>query len=103
MNTMDKEEISFCVKEMIARIRELPEGTCITTAQLLDSLCYNNDRNLRRHLLDVHFELLKAAEKEGITLDMSSHDGKIEGLPYNLDFVIHHNEIVNSAQEVSVL
>ena len=76
---------------MLERIRELPDGTAITTAQLLDSLSYNNDRDLRRHLLKLHFELLKATEAEGINLDMSSHDGKIEGLPYNLDFVIRHN------------
>ena len=88
---MIKEEIKFCVRDMIGSIRELPDGTRITTAQLLNSLCYNNDRDLQRHLMEIHYELLQAAKAEGITLDMSSHDGKTEGLPYNLDFVIRHN------------
>ena len=88
---MIKEEIKFCVRDMIGRIRDFPDGTRITTAQLLNSLCYNNDRDLQRHLMEIHHELLQAAKAEGITLDMSIHDGKIEGLPYNLDYVIRHN------------
>lgn len=36
----------------------------------------------------MHYELMEEAEKQGIVLDMSSHDEKIDGLPYNLAFVM---------------
>ena len=34
---------------------------------------------------------MEEAERQGIELDMSSHDGKFEGQPYNLDFVVRKN------------
>ena len=43
---------------------------------VFDDLFYLNDKV---------FEL---AEKNGITLDMSEHEGKLEGLPFNLDFIL---------------
>lgn len=39
-------------------------------------------------LFDVHFALFEAAEKAGLTLDMSEHENKVEGLPFNLDFIL---------------
>ncbi|MGI5892463.1 MAG: hypothetical protein ACOX7H_07035, partial [Bacillota bacterium] len=39
-------------------------------------------------LFDVHFALFEAAEKAGLTLDMSAHENKVEGLPFNLDFIL---------------
>ena len=41
-------------------------------------------------LIDIHNALFRAAEANHITLDMSAHDGKLEGLPFNLDFIVHN-------------
>ena len=39
-------------------------------------------------LLDIHEALFSAAKASNITLDMSDHEGLVEGLPYNLDFIV---------------
>lgn len=50
---------------------------------------YDLDKLPVDFLFDVDNELHEAAEKAGIVLDMSAHEGrKVEGLPFNLEFVI---------------
>ena len=41
-------------------------------------------------LFDIHFALFETDEKVGLTLDMSSHENKVEGLPFNLDFILRN-------------
>lgn len=84
---MNKTEIDEIVRVLLKRIRELPEGTETSTAKLIWEI-FNNPRDLRGSLMEIHFALLDTAKKEGIDLDMSKHDGRVEGLPCNLDFVI---------------
>ena len=52
-------------------------------------------RNLKQVYLtasqDWEVDPMEEAERQGIELDMSSHDGKFEGQPYNLDFVVRKN------------
>lgn len=38
----------------------------------------------------IHYEVMELLEKMGVELDMSSHEGKVEGLPHNLDFYVKH-------------
>ena len=78
------------VCEMIERIKQLPDGTATTTARLLLDLGYPV-KEWSEDMFKAHYELMEEAEKQGIDLDMSSHDGKFEGLPYNLDFVVKKN------------
>ncbi len=40
------------------------------------------------YLFLIHETLIEAAKEKGITLDMSKHDERDEGLPYNLPFII---------------
>ena len=84
---MNKTEIDEIVRVLLKRIRELPEGTETSTAKLIWEI-FNNPRDLRGSLMEIHFALLDAAKKEGIDLDMSGHNNKVEGLPCNLDFVV---------------
>ena len=84
---MNKPEIDEIVRVLLKRIRELPEGTETSTAKLIWEI-FNNPRDLRGSLMEIHFALLDAAKKEGIDLDMSGHEDRVEGLPCNLDFVI---------------
>ena len=84
---MNKTEIDEIVRVLLKRIRELPDGTETSTAKLIWEI-FNNPRDLRGALMEVHFALLDAAKKEGIDLDMSGHEDRAEGLPCNLDFVI---------------
>lgn len=84
---MNKSDIDEIVRVLLKRIRELPGGTETSTAKLIWEI-FNNPRDPHVSFMEIHFALLDAAKKEGIDLDMSKHDGKAEGLPYNLDFVI---------------
>lgn len=84
---MNKSEIDDIVRVLLKRIRELPEGTETSTAKLIWEI-FHNPRDLCGSLMEIHFALLDAAKKEGIDLDMSGHEDRVEGLPCNLDFVI---------------
>lgn len=66
-----KSDLKEMVEDLINNLRKYEDGTIITT-----------------------WQLMKAAEADHIILDMSSHEEKLEGLPYNLDFVVH-NENTN--------
>ena len=43
-----------------------------------------------RDLFDLHDALFRAAKANKITLDMSEHEGRFEGLPFNLAFVVRN-------------
>ena len=84
------------VDVLIGKIKTLPNGTEITTSQLvklcgLESECNSDGFFEPMGLFEIHNALFKAAEKEHIQLDMSKHDGKVEGLPLNLDFKVIHS------------
>ena len=79
------------VEDMMKILKELPEGTFITSYQLMTDAGYDVDTKTDDSILsDIHFALFEEAEKEGVVLDMSKHDGKFEGLPYVLDFEVKH-------------
>ena len=67
---------------------EMDDGACISTVQLLKGKGYNINDLDETDLLEIHEAVLKLAVKKQIILDMSAHDGKFEGLPYNLDYMI---------------
>ena len=87
---MTYDEIRRIVDELIAHIQTLPDGTITTTTRLLRNLGYDPG-SLEVALFEIHKELFKDAEGWDIYLDMSRHAGLVEGLPYDLDFVICHN------------
>ncbi len=41
-------------------------------------------------LFPLHFAIFDEAEKSGLELDMTKHEDKLEGLPFNLDYVVRH-------------
>lgn len=85
---MDKNKLEEIIPVLIERLKASPDGYDITTAQLLQVAGYRLDDFEFMDLFDIHFALFEAAEKAGLTLDMSSHENKVEGLPFNLDFIL---------------
>ncbi len=84
------ESVKTVVAQLISRIREMPDGAQTSTARLIDDIGYRfGGRDFR--LFEIHAALFKAAEAENIYLDMSSHEGLVEGLPYDLVFSIYHD------------
>lgn len=89
---MDKSELRHYAEDMIDELREMPDGAEITSAQLLSRCGVDLDTFSNEDLLTYHEYLLRAAKYNRIRLDMSKRDGKMEGLPYNLDFVVHNRK-----------
>lgn len=74
------------VYEIIKKIIDLPEGTETSITKLL-----NNPQFTSKQLFDIYNSVIEVCKKINITLDFSQHEGKVEGLPYNLSFFIKHN------------
>lgn len=74
------------VYEIIKKIIDLPKGTETSITKLL-----NNPQFTSKQLFDIYNSVIEVCKKINITLDFSQHEGKVEGLPYNLSFFIKHN------------
>ena len=85
---MEKTKRDEVVSVLIQTLQKAPDGYISTTARLLPAAGYDRKDFTGLDLLEIHFALFDAAEKAGLTLDMSSHDDKEEGMPYSLDFVL---------------
>ena len=88
---LTKEEIKIIAGDLVEELRECPDGTRITTSLLLRQAGHEEDFD-SIDMIDIHNELFELAEANNITLDMSEHANKIEGLPYNLDYIIHNKD-----------
>ena len=84
-------KIKHIANDMLHAALKRPAGAMTTTVSLLQDagyevLCHEKE------FLELHTALFKAAKKMDIDLDQSMHDGKEEGLPYNLEFVIRYGD-----------
>lgn len=89
---MTKEELRTVVEDLVDELRELPDGVEVTSAQLLKRIGYDSAEMTPGELYDYHDALFREAEENHITLDMSKHDNKLEGLPWNLDFAVRNKK-----------
>ena len=87
-----KGQIRHIAEGMIDELREMPDGTRITSAQLLKKYEYDPKEFGDEGLFDFHYALDRAAKANHITLDMSDHEDRLEGLPYNLDFAVRNKK-----------
>lgn len=78
-------------------IYTLSDGTNTTTARVMAEIfpdeiddIWEKQSYLGVELFMIHYEVMELLEKMGVELDMSSHEGKAEGLPHNLDFYVKH-------------
>ena len=85
---MNKTQRGAVVRALLALLAAAPNGTVTTTGRLLSAAGIEDRAVSEGDLFDIHFDLFTAAEQAGWVLDMSAHEGKQEGLPYNLDFVL---------------
>ena len=87
-----KADLRHIAEELIEDLRECEDGTRYTTRLLLKDAGYDLDEFDVYDLLDIHDALFKAARANYITLDMSSHKDKVEGLAFNLFFIVHNKK-----------
>lgn len=85
---MSKEEVKDIVGTLIEELKKMEYGTCISTYRLLKYSGFDVDGF--NDLADIHMELFRQAEENHIILDMSAHENKCEGLPYNLTFIVRN-------------
>lgn len=78
------------ISKMIQVLKKLPEGTEITTFLLVREAGFDVSIYDSKTLFPLHFAIFDEAEKSGLELDMTKHENKLEGLPFNLDYVVRH-------------
>ena len=88
MSEYSKTELRHIAEGMIDELRECEDGSVTTTGMLARSYDYDDMDTFE--LIELHYALFRAARANNITLDMSAHDNKVEGLPYNLDYVVRN-------------
>ena len=85
-----KEDIHYIAEELTEELRECEDGIVISTWELAKQAGYDdlefND------LFALHDALVRTTKRNKIRLDMSEHDGKEEGLPYNLPFTVRNKK-----------
>lgn len=93
MNYKCKTELSEDYEEIINKainyIRSLPNGCKLTLEKVIKAVCPEKLDGL--NLLD--YRVLSAVEEkvnqtDDTVMDLSDHDGMVEGLPYSMDFYI---------------
>ena len=76
------------IRKMVDTLKEM-EGEEISTARLMNEVFRGSgSREFFYELFQVDQDVRKAAEKAGLILDMSKHENKCEGLPFNLDYLV---------------
>lgn len=94
-------------KELVQRTTDyilgLPDKTDITMYQAVMRACPEAESEITDTVLfELHDAVLTAVEKTGTVLDFSAHDGLVEGLPFNLDFIVRKKRL-QKAQIISNL
>lgn len=89
---MTQDEMSAIVSCLVEELRELPNLTEITTYQLACQAGIDAESIDIMDFLMIDQLLTKAARKAHITLDGSKHDGLVEGLSFNLDYIVKNDK-----------
>lgn len=80
-----KKIVKEAIEAELKYIDDMPYGDATTTARIMHMLGYNLGFE---ELMDVEFAVYDEVEKtRDYVMDKSSHYNKVEGLPFNLDFV----------------
>ena len=74
---MTKEEMQSLVAQLVDELREMPDHTELTTWQVIKAAGYADNDYSTIDLMNIDYELRRAARKAHITLDGSKHDGKV--------------------------
>ncbi|MGN0361911.1 MAG: hypothetical protein ACI4ET_03640 [Bilifractor sp.] len=89
---MRKSDLKHIAEDLIEDLRKMDDGSRTTTSRLLMARGYTDREFSPIEMIEIHDDLFKAAKANHITLDMSEHDGKVEGLPFNLEFIVRKRD-----------
>lgn len=91
VENLTKGEIKPIVEDLVEELRECPDGTRISTSLLLRQAEHEDAFN-SVDLIAIHDALFETAKANNIILDMSEHEKKVEGLSYNLPYIVHNKD-----------
>ena len=89
---MFKTDLRYIAEDLVEELREIPDGTEITSGQMLEKRGYDLKELGSEDLSDYHEDLLRAAKANHITLHPVNQDNRDEGLPWKLGFVVHNKK-----------
>lgn len=82
---MDFTRITATANQAVSVIETLPDGASTTTAKIITEICGTIPDD---ELFMIHAAVYTEIESRGnVLMDYSSHNGKLEGLPFDLEFV----------------
>ena len=78
------------INKAVEIIEGYKNGTSDTTARIILGIDPSAGHS---EFFDHHYAICEEIEKRGrVLLDYSAHDGMLEGLPYNLDFIVRRKD-----------
>ena len=76
------------ISALLERLKSLPAGTSKSTAELFRERFPDAPEPEFSDFGDLHYALPGQAEKAGLYLDDTHHFDRVEGVPFNLDFIV---------------
>ncbi len=82
------------IKETVDYLCGLPDGSNLTMYQAVEYICPEMAEHFETLDFSLVFKIEEEVNKTGkVILDFTSHDGKVEGLPFNLDFYVRKKRL----------
>lgn len=85
------------VNKLVAELNKLPDGSEISTIQLLRK--FDNNGFSTHDLFEIQKLFIKKCNEQYIELDYSKHKDSVVGLPFNISFIKKTKEIKNTEYE----
>ena len=96
-------ERSKLVQRTTEYLLSLPDESNLTMRQAVLAACPEADEDINdTALFDLLDKISDSVRKTGAVLDFTAHDGLVEGLPFNLDFIVRKKRL-QKAQIISDL
>lgn len=89
-DTYTNAELRDIAEELVEELRELDDGTAISTWKLLQTSGYDEEDACKMDLIYLHDYLAKAAKRNHIILDMPMNVGEVEGRPHELEYIVYN-------------
>ena len=94
---------SKLVQRTTEYLLSLPDESNLTMREAVLSACPEAEEDINdTALFDLLDEISDSVRKTGAVLDFTAHDGLVEGLPFNLDFIVRKKRL-QKAQIISDL
>lgn len=87
-------EIRILVQRTTEYLLSLPDESHLTMRQAVLAACPEAEDDITdTALFDLLDEISESVRKTGAVLDFTVHDGFVEGLPFNLDFIVRKKRL----------